>query len=283
MNTLNIFEVTETNNRVYNNILTGEKRKFRCHYINGDDRAVCRLMELERLHHPTLSDAGVTAWMEHDTDCSGERVGLIFVQLTDTVCYRPNGTGCYGDMVEYMNGTGTYYSEAQKDVIRENVERLLRMVAATPAALLAGARYPNMAVIAAYQDAGMKDVAAKLFDVRAQIVAQQQEEEERRRREEEEEERRREEEKKEELARQIAEEENSLRMHGTITGWGVVQLCDREGINIHLRTRHNLLDVVNRFDGTRAYYKPSGKRKPCLDGCFATLDALKEKLGIAVA
>ena len=50
MNTLNIFEVTETNNRVYNNILTGEKRKFRCHYINGDDRAVCRLMELERLH-----------------------------------------------------------------------------------------------------------------------------------------------------------------------------------------------------------------------------------------
>ena len=155
------------------------------------------------------------------------------------------------------------------------------MIAAIPKAQLKGEYYPNKAVIDAYLAAGMINEAGQLSEHHNAIIAQRETEEKQRRQEEEERERKAKEEETAEIARQIAEEEESLRTKGHITGWGVVQLCDREGINIHLRTRHNLLEVVTYFEGGAAHYRYYGKRKPNLDGCFNTLRELKNKLGIA--
>ena len=52
-----------------NNILTGETKKIRCHYLSKrTDKPVSRVLTLERLSHPALTAAGVTAWAERFND-----------------------------------------------------------------------------------------------------------------------------------------------------------------------------------------------------------------------
>lgn len=272
-------------------IFTGEMKKFRCHYINDNDRAVSRVLTLERLNHPALTAANVTAWGERFDDGVNRFDFLaVYIQLTDTICYKPNTTVTECPAIELIDGTIDYPSEESREIFHEvdinNVNRFFEHVAALPVRMMAGEFYPNMAVINAYQVAGMSQEADRLSATRARIIADREAEEKKRRKAAEERERKEKEAEAAEIARQIAEEEESLRTSGEISGWGVVQLCDREGISIHLRTRHNLLEVVNKFvnHGNSINYKPiQGKRAPRLDGCFETLDRLKEKLGINAA
>lgn len=289
MTTNNVYDNTaatcknENGKETCNLIATGEKRKFRCHYINSSDNAVSRVLELERISHPALAEAGVKAWMERDTDCYNQRYGFLYIQLTDSICYRPNCTGCFANILDYMDGTEHNYSDEYREAVKSETERFLKHVAAIPAAQRMGDCYPNMAVIAAHRAAGMYSEADILTAHRNRIRAEQEAEEQHRKEAAAEAERKRKEEETAETARQVAEEEESLRTKGRITGWGVVQLCDREGIAIHLRTRHNLLEVVNYFynNGDSACYKQmQGRRKPSLEGCFNTLDMLKKKLGL---
>ena len=279
--------ITQTdNNRNYKfqgdtPIATGEKRKIRCYYINHDDKAVSRVLELERLSHPILTEAGVKAWMERDMDCYNQRYGIVYIQLTDTICYRPIRTVCDAKTLDILDGqTVERWYDGYAEDCERNLNKMFTMIAAIPKAQMKGEYYPNKAVIDAYLAAGMINEAGQLSEHRNAIIAQRETEEKQRRQEEEERERKAKEEETAEIARQIAEEEESLRTKGHITGWGVVQLCDREGINIHLRTRHNLLEVITCFEGGAAHYRCYGKRKPCLDGCFNTLRKLKNKLGI---
>ena len=248
-------------------IVTGEKRKFRCYYVNGDDKAVSRVIELERLNHPTLTEAGVRAWMERDVDCYNQRYGIVYIQLTDKICYQPIRTVCDATTLDIMDGqTVEGWYDGYAEDCEKNLNKMFTTIAAIPEAQLNGEYYPNKAVIEAYWAADKCEEAAQLNAHRNAIVAQREAEEKRRRQEAEERERKAKEEEAAEIARQIAEEEESLRTKGHISGWGVVQLCDREGINIHLRTRHNLLEVVTYFEGGAAHYRYYGKRKPNLDG-----------------
>lgn len=263
-------------------IATGEKRKFRCYYINHDDKSVSRVLELEQLCHPILTEAGVKAWLERDVDCYNQRYGTIYIQLTEKICYRPIRTVCDATLLEIMDGqTVKGWHDGYAEDCEMNLNKMFTALAAIPEAQMKGEYYPNKAVIDAYLAAGMTNEAGQLSEHRNAIIAEQEAEEKQRREEAEERERKAKEEEAAEIARQITEEEESLRAKGHITGWGVVQLCDREGINIHLRTRHNLLEVVTYFEGGAAHYRCYGKRKPCLDGCFNTLRELKKKLGIA--
>ena len=111
--------------------------------------------------------------------------------------------------------------------------------------------------------------------------------------------RKRDEEERKEAARKAAEEEarkkaeaerqeqerltgeaEKFRAGESISGSDVVDLCRRYGIAIHLRTVHNLQQVVSEIDGNgRCYYrKQSGKRAPKLDGCFETATRLRQYL-----
>lgn len=67
----------------------------------------------------------------------------------------------------------------------------------------------------------------------------------------------------------------------SISGCDVVELCRRCSIDIHLRTVHNLQQVVvniNGKEGTCQYYRTHGKRRPQLDGCYETAGKLYHHL-----
>ena len=72
----------------------------------------------------------------------------------------------------------------------------------------------------------------------------------------------------------LTQEADKFRNGQSIAGSDVVELCRRHGIAIHLRTVHNLQQVVadiNGKDETCHYYRqPRGKRRPQLDGCYKT-------------
>jgi len=93
MNTVNTNNI-ESNNGMSQviNILTGETKKIRCHYISHrTDKPVSRVLTLERLNHPALTAAGVTAWAERFNDGVNSFDWLrVSIQLTDKICYTPN-------------------------------------------------------------------------------------------------------------------------------------------------------------------------------------------------
>lgn len=73
----------------------------------------------------------------------------------------------------------------------------------------------------------------------------------------------------------LTNEEERFRNGETIAGKDVVKLCHRHGIKMHLRTVHNLQQVVTAINGTgRCHYQQLGKRKPVLDGCFDVAEKL---------
>ena len=65
-----------------------------------------------------------------------------------------------------------------------------------------------------------------------------------------------------------------------ISGSDVVDLCRRYGIKVHLRTVHNLQQVIYdiNHDGYCRYYRTRSKRRPVLDGCYKTAEELYEYL-----
>lgn len=257
-------------------IATGEKRKFRAYYLSRGDKPVSRVIGLEKLSHPILTDAGVNAWLERCWDGYNDRYGLVYIQLSDDICYLANASSCFDFMLDVFDGKTEGLAETHKN----GTMAFLQRIASKPEAQLRGEYYPNMAVIEAYKAAGDHETARKLAEYRNAFIAEREAEDKRRREEEAERERLAKEKEAQELAQQIANEEKSLREKGWISGWGVVQLCDREGIAIHLRTRHNLLEVVSDINSHTAYIHNTGKRKPKLDGCFKTFHELKAKLGI---
>jgi hypothetical protein len=109
------------------------------------------------------------------------------------------------------------------------------------------------------------------------------------RRQEAEEKRKREEELRKREAEDAAKEQERLTQEAekfkngeAIAGSDVVDLCRRYGIAIHLRTVHNLqqvIYVINGKDETCQYYRqPKGKRRPQLDGCYKTAGELYQYL-----
>jgi len=79
----------------------------------------------------------------------------------------------------------------------------------------------------------------------------------------------------------LTQEAEKFRQGGSIAGEDVVELCRRYGIAVHLRTVHNLQQVIANINGknlTCQYYRSRGKRRPVLDGCYKTAEELYQYL-----
>jgi len=151
------------------NILTGETKKIRCHYLSKrTDKPVSRVLTLERLNHPALTAAGVTAWAERFNDGVNSFDWLrVSIQLTDKICYTPNCANVglpdvenYGNLDYYMGQEGTMR------VSMNNVDKFFQSIADKPAKMMTGEDWPNMAVIAAYRAAGRDGEADSLTAAR---------------------------------------------------------------------------------------------------------------------
>lgn len=151
------------------NILTGETKKIRCHYISSrTDKPVSRVLTLERLNHPALTAAGVTAWAERFNDGVNSFDWLrVSIQLTDKTCYTPNCANVelpdvenYGNLDYYMG------QEGAMRVSMNNVDKFFKSIADKPAKMMTGEDWPNMAVIAAYRAAGRDEEADTLTTAR---------------------------------------------------------------------------------------------------------------------
>ena len=151
------------------NILTGETKKIRCHYLSKrTDKPVSRVLTLERLNHPALTAAGVTVWAERFNDGVNSFDWLrVSIQLTDKICYTPNCANVglpdvenYGNLDYYKN------QEGAMRVSMNNVDKFFQSIADKPAKMMTGEDWPNMAVIAAYRAAGRDEEADTLTAAR---------------------------------------------------------------------------------------------------------------------
>lgn len=149
--------------------------------------------------------------------------------------------------------------------------------------LLTGEHWIANAVLRGYEEAG-SPILSGLQEIR-RIKMEEREARERERQEEarkrrEEEIRKKAEEEAKEQER-LTQEAEKFKNGGAIAGCDVVDLCRRHGIDIHLRTVHNLQQVIatiNGKEGTCQYYRQRGKRRPQLDGCYKTAKELYDYL-----
>lgn len=139
--------------------------------------------------------------------------------------------------------------------------------------------------IRAYEEV-QSPILSGLKEIRA-MGLEQREEEDRKRKEaaakaREEEARKRAEEERQEQER-LTQEAEKFKNGESIAGCDVVDLCRRYGIAIHLRTVHNLQQVIAEINGKGScqYYRTRGKRRPQLDGCYKTATELYNYLQTA--
>ena len=78
----------------------------------------------------------------------------------------------------------------------------------------------------------------------------------------------------------LTQEAEKLKKGESISGEDVVTLCRLYGIDIHLRTVHNLQQVIFDINGNGQcrYIRQHGKRRPQLDGCYLTAAKLYKYL-----
>lgn len=148
--------------------------------------------------------------------------------------------------------------------------------------LINGAWIAN-ATIRAYEEAlspylpVLQELRRQALEVREAEIRK--EREERRRKDEEEARKKAEAEAKEQ--ERLTQEAEKFKQGESISGSDVVDLCRRHGIAIHLRTVHNLQQVIANINGknsTCQYYRQRGKRIPTLDGCYKTARQLYDYL-----
>lgn len=294
-------------------------KKFWCHYIGNDGNTPKRRnIELTDIHEllPCISNEGAKTplWFETDYNDRQEAVYCMYVQLSDKVAVHIPRSGFHQRDAELMRMTDEqieaihserlekylaeypamseerkarekeyydYYANEDK-ARRDRGLNMLRDLQDYDDMLLDGA-WISAATLRAYQEAE-SGIWPVLEHLRKQALAERERKEQERR----EEARRRAEEearKKEEADRKeqerLTQEADKFRQGQSIAGEDVVELCRRYGIDIHLRTVHNLQQVIaniNGKEGTCQYYRQRGKRMPVLDGCYKTAAQLYDYL-----
>lgn len=293
------------------------KKKFWCHYIGNDGNTPKRRsIELTDIHEllPNISNEGAKTplWYKHEED---EKMNYLYVQLSDNVATIVSAWPRYRHIrqqdvdecltksddkldKEYLGRHERWlqnHPEATEDekadskrCCQENADgekrhrdRILQGIRALQDYdnILLGLSYITLATIRAYEEV-KSPIVSGLQEIRKMWLERREEE----RRLEAEEERKR----KEEYARKQAEAEareqerltqeaGKFKAGESISGEDVVELCRRYGIDVHLRTVHNLQQVIaniNGKEGTCQYYRRRGKRRPQLDGCYKTAGEL---------
>lgn len=293
------------------------KKKFWCHYIGNDGNTPRRRsIELTSLSDllPRMSGKFVTPlWYEPEDEKSSSKTYVnycLYAQLNDKVAVYVNHIiGPYevkqmlqtDEDIRLLSETfwsvdleGCTTDEERQRILekreewrqkevdrRERAYKRLVALSDFDTYLLTIATWINKSVLRAYEEV-QSPYLSVLQAMRKQF--EQDREEENRRRAEEERKRR------EEEARKQAEEERKEQERLTqeavkfkngesIAGCDVVDLCRRYGIAIHLRTVHNLQQVIYEINGAGScrYYKQKGRR-PQLDGCFKTATELYDYL-----
>ena len=297
-----------------------EARKFWCHYIGNDGNTPKRRsIELTDIHEllPQVSNEGAKTpvWYETEEQDYGRKYYHLYAQLSDKVAVLIVGMGIGSQNVERVNLTDeeitdrhkkwlenylANYFDAKYDTeeslkrrmadgiesdkrLRSNVLGQIAICQNYDNVLLA-ARHIPAATIKAYEEvqspilSGLKEIRRMSLERREE--ERRQEAEQRRKREEEEARKKAEEEAKE--SERLMEEATKFRDGKSISGCDVVELCRRCSIDIHLRTVHNLQQVIvtiNGKEGTCQYYRqPKGKRRPQLDGCYEVAGKLYHHL-----
>lgn len=275
------------------------KKKFWCHYIGNDGNTPRRRsMELTKL---TLQ--GATLWADFEPCDYNSGYYHLYYQLSDNVVVTCNKCITVTDWEE-MNKTDQQFLDDIEERRKNNpscwnekdvemcisssiksrdlyIARFKRLADFTDF-LLNEDSWVMLPQLAAYKEVNHPKYNALLEkrkaceEIRRQREADLEEEERKRK---EEEERKAKEEDEKELAR-LNEEETKFRNGESISGEDVVTLCRRYGINVHLRTIHNLQQVICDINGKGncRYYKQRGKRMPVLDGCYKAAEELYKKL-----
>ena len=273
------------------------KKKFWCHYIGNDGNTPKRRsIELTNLADlvPVIGDnehCSTPLWYETDVNC-GVNYYRLYVQLNDSVAVYARTNLC-DNHVETMMATDEEIEQGVHDwKDRENAERMIkekkehREYFLSKLAcgqdyttyLLTSAKWITKSELRAYEEAqspfiSTLQVMRKQFEAQREEEDRQREEEERKRAEEEA--KRKEEEERKEQER-LTQEAEKFKNGEHISGSDVVDLCRRYGIKVHLRTVHNLQQVIYdiNHDGYCRYYRTRSKRKPVLDGCYKTAEEL---------
>lgn len=295
-------------------------KKFWCHYIGSDGNTPKRRnIELTDIHEllPLVSNDGAETplWYEHE-----DGYYILYAQLSDKVAvriptwhtisshimeeyllktdedidreYDEKMTVIYGpESMRYHPMTPEKVTEGKASWRRifENRKKYrddryaeLRRFQDYANYLLEG-RWVNIATIRAFKEAGSGYcplLEIQRNELLAQREAEAKAEQEACRKEREEEARRKAEAEASEQER-LTQEAEKFKAGESISGCDVVDLCRRYGIDIHLRTVHNLQQVVatiNGKDQTCQYYRTCGKRRPQLDGCYKTAAELYQYL-----
>ena len=299
-------------------------KKFWCHYIGSDGNTPKRRsIELTDIHEllPNISNEGVRTpvWYEHD-----EGYYILYAQLSDKVAVMIRTMHTIHDRMleeyllktdedidrEYERKMASIYNEGNlrlqhmteeqitenkaswrksydnKKKYRDDHFAKIRCFQNYENYLLAGNIWISIAAIKAFEEA-QSPYLPVFQEIRRQAIAEREAEEHRereeRRKKAEEEARKKEEAERQEQERLNGEAER-FKNGESIAGADVVDLCRRYGIAIHLRTVHNLQQVIAEINGkeqTCQYYHTRGKRRPQLDGCYKTATELYNYLQTA--
>jgi len=276
-----------------------------------------RSIELTDIHDilPNVSNEGARTplWAERVEDEYNQIYFNLYAQLSDTVAVRIIGGYLSSQMVARLSETDEEIearererketdladypkmSEERKAELSEHYDRMIEetkrerdrnlalivVMQDYDSLLLSGSRraWIANATLRAYEESG-SPILSRLKELRAIAMKEREREQAERRdaerKRKEEAEHKRKEEAKREQERLTREEEN-FRNGKSISGCDVVDLCRRHGIYIHLRTVHNLQQVIHSINGKNGsceYRRARGKRRPSLDGCFKTARTL---------
>ena len=299
-------------------------KKFWCHYIGNDGNTPKRRnIELTNLSEllPNIGNehAKTPLWYEREEHDDGYRTYVqyfIYAQLSDKVAamitvvsasllerMQPTDTEIEADgqthwqkfLAEHPNASEDFKAKERKwneenmegrKKYRDNLLARLKLTMDYDNYLLSVSSWVSAANIRAYEEV-QSPILSGLKELRA-MGLERREEEERQRKEaaakaREEEARKRAEEERQEQER-LTQEAEKFKNGESIAGTDVVDLCRRYGIAIHLRTVHNLQQVIANINGkeqTCQYYRTRGKRRPQLDGCYKTATELYNYLQTA--
>lgn len=294
-------------------------KKFWCHYIGSDGNTPKRRsMELKPVSElvPELQGVGSTPlWYERQVEQSYSYTYVyyyLYAQLSDTVAVtvrhriteqelemlhltdadiearsikvwagdieNAKNEECRKRLMD--NREGWKQTEMER---RDRYMEQLKMLCCFDEAMVSGNYWISNACLKAFTEA-QSPYYPVLQIIREEKLAERRAEEERRKQEQKqreiEAEKKRQEEEAKEHERLMGEAEK-FRQGEMISGEDVVELCRMCGIAIHLRTIHNLQQVIVNINGKGScqyYRQPKGKRKPQLDGCYETAGKLYEHL-----
>ena len=294
-------------------------RKFWCHYIGRDGNTPKRRsIELKPIGElvPALDGVGTTPlWYEREEEQKYSRTYVyywLYAQLSDkvavTVQYRMSDAD-----LEMLRQTDEDIEKACNESWANDIERCttdegrkrlienrdsckedrkqnrdryfeqLKMLCSFDELLLTGDHWISNACLRAFTEAE-SPIYPVLQALREQKMAEREAD---RKHREEERKQRMEEEARKKIEEACKERERLIavatefRDGKSISGCDVVELCRRCSIDIHLRTVHNLQQVIvniNGKEGTCQYYRTRGKRRPQLDGCYETAGKLYHHL-----